>query len=80
VGVTRYKIELRPAAARALHPTFGAPKGLRGRRHFRGSGCAVAAGAEHVVLYTDLANPTSNSIYQAIGFRPEHDAEERSFR
>jgi predicted GNAT family acetyltransferase len=41
---------------------------------------ALAAGAEHVVLYTDLANPTSNSIYQAVGFRPDHDAEERSFR
>ena len=41
---------------------------------------ALAAGAEHVALYTDLANPTSNSIYQAIGYRPDHDAEERSFR
>lgn len=41
---------------------------------------AIAGGAEHVVLYTDLANPTSNSIYQAIGFRPDHDAEERAFR
>jgi predicted GNAT family acetyltransferase len=41
---------------------------------------ALAGGAEHVVLYTDLANPTSNSIYQAIGFRPDHDAQECSFR
>ena len=41
---------------------------------------AIAAGAEHVVLYTDRANPTSNSIYQAIGYRSDHDAEERSFR
>jgi predicted GNAT family acetyltransferase len=40
---------------------------------------AIAAGIEHVVLYTDLANPTSNSIYQAIGYRPDHDAEERAF-
>lgn len=40
---------------------------------------AVRAGAAHVVLYTDLANPTSNSIYQAIGYRPDHDAEERTF-
>lgn len=40
---------------------------------------ALAAGAEHVVLYTDLANPISNSIYQAIGYRPHHDAEERVF-
>jgi predicted GNAT family acetyltransferase len=37
-------------------------------------------GAEHVVLYTDLANPTSNSISQSIGYRPDHDADERRFR
>jgi predicted GNAT family acetyltransferase len=40
---------------------------------------ALAAGADHVALYTDLANPTSNSIYQALGYRVDHDAEERSF-
>jgi predicted GNAT family acetyltransferase len=40
---------------------------------------ALAGGAAHVVLYTDLANPTSNSIYQKIGFVPDHDAEERAF-
>lgn len=43
------------------------------------SAAAVAAGAVHVVLYTDLSNPTSNAIYQAIGYRPDHDAEERAF-
>jgi RimJ/RimL family protein N-acetyltransferase len=41
---------------------------------------AMAGGAEHVALSTDLANPTSNSIYQAIGYRPDHDADERSFQ
>ena len=41
---------------------------------------ALSAGAQHVILYTNLANPTSNSIYQAIGYRPDHDAEERAFR
>jgi GNAT superfamily N-acetyltransferase len=40
---------------------------------------AITAGAEHVVLYTDLANSTSNSIYQAIGFRPDHDAQQLTF-
>jgi predicted GNAT family acetyltransferase len=40
---------------------------------------ALASGAAHVVLYTDLANPISNSIYQKIGFVPDHDAEERAF-
>lgn len=40
---------------------------------------ALEAGADNVVLYTDLANPTSNSIYQRIGYTPDHDAEERAF-
>ncbi|MEU4767810.1 GNAT family N-acetyltransferase [Actinosynnema sp. NPDC023794] len=56
------------------------------RRH--GYGAAVTAacaswardnGAEHVVLYTDLSNPTSNSIYQRIGFRPVVDSAEFVF-
>jgi predicted GNAT family acetyltransferase len=34
---------------------------------------ALAAGAEEVLLYTDLANPVSNSIYQRIGYRPVED-------
>jgi ribosomal protein S18 acetylase RimI-like enzyme len=29
---------------------------------------ALARGADHVVLFTDRANPTSNSVYQRIGF------------
>lgn len=51
---------------------------------FRGRGYASAAtaevsrrgreaGAEEVLLYTDLANPTSNSIYQRIGYQPVED-------
>ena len=40
---------------------------------------ALKAGAKHVVLYTDLSNPTSNAIYQAIGYQADHDAEERTF-
>jgi hypothetical protein len=36
-------------------------------------------GAAQVVLYTDLSNPTSNAIYQAIGYRADHAAEECSF-
>ena len=48
----------------------------------RGFGTAITAactahaldrGAEHVVLFTDLANPTSNSIYQQIGYAPVGD-------
>jgi predicted GNAT family acetyltransferase len=53
----------------------------------RGRGCASACvasltqalldeGLTSCCLYTDLANPTSNSIYQAIGYRPVCDAAE----
>lgn len=35
---------------------------------------AREAGTTEVVLYTDLANPTSNSVYQRIGFRPVEDS------
>ncbi|MEV7967093.1 GNAT family N-acetyltransferase [Sphaerisporangium sp. NPDC088356] len=54
------------------------PPGLRGR----GYGSAVThaatraageAGADLLLLFTDLANPTSNSIYQALGYRPVAD-------
>jgi GNAT superfamily N-acetyltransferase len=34
---------------------------------------ALAGGADEVLLYTDLANPVSNSIYQRIGYRPVED-------
>jgi hypothetical protein len=47
------------------------------RRHGYGSAVthacsarALVAGADEVVLFTDLANPTSNSIYQALGYVP----------
>jgi RimJ/RimL family protein N-acetyltransferase len=34
---------------------------------------ALQHGATEVVLFTDLANPTSNHIYREIGFRPVRD-------
>jgi predicted GNAT family acetyltransferase len=37
------------------------------------SRAALDAGAEEVVLFTDLANPTSNALYQKIGYRPVSD-------
>lgn len=36
-------------------------------------------GYRRVFLFTDLANPTSNKIYQAIGYRPVGDADECQF-
>jgi predicted GNAT family acetyltransferase len=37
------------------------------------SRAALDAGATDVVLFTDLANPTSNALYQRIGFTPIED-------
>ncbi|RGA03764.1 GNAT family N-acetyltransferase [Microbispora triticiradicis] len=54
------------------------PPGLRGRGY--GSAVTHAAtrkaldeGATEVLLFTDLGNPTSNSIYQRLGYRPVAD-------
>jgi ribosomal protein S18 acetylase RimI-like enzyme len=54
------------------------PPALRGRG-YAGAATAAAtqaaleAGAAEVVLYTDLANPTSNALYQRLGYRPVED-------
>ena len=37
------------------------------------------AGRQFCALYTDLANPTSNSIYQKIGYVPVTDSSHYSF-
>ena len=56
------------------------PPGLRGRGY--ASACVAAtsqaqldAGFRSVFLFTDLANPTSNHIYQEIGFEPVRDVD-----
>ncbi len=56
----------------------------------RGYGAAVTAGVTRVLLnergrsmtflYTDLSNPTSNKIYQQIGYRPVLDVDMLRFR
>ncbi len=38
------------------------------------------SGFRRCVLYTDLANPTSNRIYRAIGYRPVQDVMDVNFR
>jgi predicted GNAT family acetyltransferase len=56
------------------------------RRHGYATAC-VAAFSQHLLevghafctLFTDLANPTSNSIYQKIGYRPVCDFNEYRF-
>ncbi|HLL66160.1 MAG TPA: GNAT family N-acetyltransferase [Micromonosporaceae bacterium] len=43
------------------------------------SRAALHAGVRDVVLFTDLANPTANALYQRIGFRPLEDRAMLSF-
>jgi predicted GNAT family acetyltransferase len=54
------------------------PAHLRGRGYAGAataevSRAALAAGAREVLLFTDLSNPTSNGLYQRIGYRPVAD-------
>ena len=65
------------AGVARVAPVYTPPEARR-----RGYGAAVTAActadalesdAREVVLFTDLANPTSNAIYQEIGFRPVSD-------
>ncbi|MFJ7126844.1 GNAT family N-acetyltransferase [Streptomyces sp. NPDC098101] len=51
------------------------PPAARGRGHAAGattaaSRAALAAGAAQVLLFADLANPTSNALYRRLGYRP----------
>jgi GNAT superfamily N-acetyltransferase len=65
------------AGAARVGPVY-TPRPLRGR----GYGGAVTAavseraerhGASSVILFTDLANPTSNELYARLGYRPVED-------
>lgn len=67
-----------------IGPVYTPPE-LRGR----GYGSALTAaltqqlldgGRRFCFLFTDLANPTSNSIYQRIGYRPVSDVDAWAFR
>jgi GNAT superfamily N-acetyltransferase len=78
------------AAARAVSagmsrigPVYTPPE--HRRRGYAAAVTAAAArwaqdrGARHVLLYTDLANPTTNRLYPRLGFRPRYDAVELRF-
>jgi predicted GNAT family acetyltransferase len=52
------------------------------RRHGFAAACVATLsqrvldrGAKACMLYTDLANPTSNNIYQKVGYHPVTEAE-----
>lgn len=60
-----------------LGPVYTPPE-LRGRGYAGAATAAVSqaaldAGLREVVLYTDLANPTSNALYQRLGYHPVED-------
>ncbi|MET8688519.1 GNAT family N-acetyltransferase [Streptomyces sp. NPDC004732] len=71
-GVTR-----RIAGQVRVTPVY-TPAARRGRGYGGAATAAVTraaldAGASEVLLFTDLANPTSNGLYQRIGYRPVGD-------
>jgi hypothetical protein len=60
------------------------PPALRGRGYASALTATVTqahldAGKRYCFLFTDLANPTSNHIYQAIGYRPVADVADYRF-
>jgi len=72
-----------PVSIAGMNPLIGGqiqvdivytPAHLRGRGYAGGvtaevSRAALAAGARDVVLFADLSNPTSNALYQRLGYR-----------
>jgi predicted GNAT family acetyltransferase len=86
-GLTLWRVDGEPVSmAGATRPSEGTvrigpvytPAHLRGRG-YAGAATAVVsrqaldAGAREVLLFTNLANPTSNALYQRIGFREVED-------
>lgn len=67
-----------------IGPVYTPPE-HRGRGYASNLTAAVTqamfdAGRTFCFLFTDLANPTSNKIYQAIGYEPVTDVDEYAFR
>ncbi len=60
------------------------PEAFRGRGYAGAVTAAVSrsaldSGAEQVLLFTDLANPTSNALYRRLGYRPVADHVDLAF-
>jgi predicted GNAT family acetyltransferase len=78
-GVTVSQASARPVLAgmSRIGPVYTPPEH---RRHgyaaavtAAASRWALDAGAAQVLLFTDLANPTTNALYPRIGYHPVHD-------
>ena len=93
-GLLVWEDDWRPVSMIGLNPPVAGvvrvgpvytPPPLR-RRGYAGSAvatasrCALAGGAERCMLFTDLANPTSNALYQRLGYRAMSDRTIFSFR
>jgi len=86
-GLTLWEVDGEPVAMAGVTPLIAGsvrvapvytPPGLRGRGFAGAATAAVSqaaldAGADQVLLFTDLANPTSNGLYQRLGYRPVPD-------
>jgi len=64
-------------------PVYTPPE-LRGRGYASALTAEVSqaqldAGRRYCFLFTDLANPTSNKVYQAIGYEPVCDVDDLRF-
>jgi RimJ/RimL family protein N-acetyltransferase len=75
----------RPSAGQVRVGPVYTPPGLRGKGYAGAVTCAVSqaardAGASRVLLFTDLANLTSNGLYQRLGYEPVEDRAIWSFR
>ncbi|WP_327708399.1 GNAT family N-acetyltransferase [Streptomyces sp. NBC_00464] len=77
VPVSMAGISLQIAGTARVAPVYTPPE-YRGRGYAAAvtaevSGAARAAGADEVLLFADLANPTSNGVYTRIGYRAVSD-------
>jgi GNAT superfamily N-acetyltransferase len=86
-GLTLWEVRGRPVAMAGhgrpaagvvrIGPVYTRPE-LRGRGYGGAvttavTSAAIGAGAAEVVLFTDLANPTSNALYRRLGYQPVGD-------
>ena len=71
------------AGVTRIGPVYTPPEarrhGYAGMAVAQASRHALARGAHTCMLFTDLANPTSNKIYRAIGYAAVSDFEEWRF-
>jgi predicted GNAT family acetyltransferase len=86
-GLMLWEVDSRPVAmAGHVRPAAGVVRigpvytlaELRGRGYGGAvttavTSAAIGAGASELVLFTDLANPTSNALYRRLGYQPVED-------